>query len=119
MSRKACLWFNKKIRMMKKLMMSLVALAMLSTAASAKTMEKAPKENVNAKTTTYRLPKTNTLVKVTEEIKESQGKLTRCVFVLSFYDYDTAQLVGTHTSETYTNGGCGSFFKACRAFWGV
>ncbi|WP_312461300.1 hypothetical protein [Sphingobacterium siyangense] len=113
------LWFNKKIETMKKLMMSLMAVALLSTVASAKTTEKAPKENVNVKTTTYRLPKTNTLVKVTEEVKESKGQLTHCVFVLSFYDYDTAQLVGTHTSDTYTSGGCGSFFKACRAFWGV
>jgi ABC-type glycerol-3-phosphate transport system substrate-binding protein len=108
---------------MKKLMMSLMAVALLSTAASAKTTvkttEKAPKENVNVKTTTYRIPKTNTLVKVTEEIKESKGQLTHCVFVLSFYDYDTAQLVGTHTSDTYTSGGCGSFFRACRAYWGV
>lgn len=104
---------------MKKLMMSLVALAVLSTAASAKTMENASHKNAAAKTSTYRLPNTNTMVKVTEEVTEMQSGLTRCVFVLSFYDYDTAQLVGTHTSETYTNGGCGSFFKACRAFWGV
>ncbi len=104
---------------MKKLMMSLLALAMLSTAASAKTMEKAPKENVNAKTVTYRLPKTNTLVKVTEKIIESEGKLTRCVFVLTFLSSDDLHVVGTHTSETYTNGGCGDFFRACRQFWHV
>jgi len=48
-------WFNKKIETMKKLMMSLMAVALLSTVASAKTTEKAPKENVNVKTTTYRL----------------------------------------------------------------
>jgi hypothetical protein len=104
---------------MKRLMMSLVALAVLSSAASAKTMENASNKNATVKTSTYRLPKTNTTVKVTEEVTEMQNGLTRCVFVLSFYDYDTAQLVGTHTSETYTNGGCGSFFRACRAFWGV
>ncbi|WP_157625992.1 hypothetical protein [Sphingobacterium sp. B29] len=60
---------------MKKLMMSLMAVALLSTVASAKTTEKAPKENVNVKTTTYRLPKTNTLAKVTEEVKESKGRV--------------------------------------------
>ncbi|MDF2515893.1 MAG: hypothetical protein K0R59_1189 [Sphingobacterium sp.] len=104
---------------MKKLMMSLVALAVLSTAASAKTTENASHKNATAKTTTYRLPKTNTTVKVTEEVTEMQGGLKRCVFVLTFLSSDDLHVVGTHTSETYTNGSCGEFFRACRQWWGV
>lgn len=110
---------KQKIRTMKKLMMSLIALAILSTAASAKTTEKASPENVNAKTAQYRLPKTNTMVKVSEEVIEKKGQLTRCRFVLKMYSQDDLSYVGSIVSETYTNGSCGSFFAACRAYWGV
>ncbi|MEI2273203.1 hypothetical protein OHD16_13715 [Sphingobacterium sp. ML3W] len=104
---------------MKKIMMSLVALVILSSAASAKTTENASHKNATVKTSTYRLPKTNTIAKVTEEATEMKNGLTRCRFVLTLLSYDDLSVVGTIVSETYTNGSCGDFFRACRANAGV
>jgi len=104
---------------MKKLMMSLVAVAALTTTAFAGTEAKDTKENANAKTATNDLTKTNTEVKeikAAEVKKESKGMLTKCVYVLHVYN-SSGQVVNTYTSETYVENSCTGFFGTCKLMY--
>ncbi|WP_426790623.1 hypothetical protein [Sphingobacterium sp. WOUb80] len=101
---------------MKKLLMSLIAVAALSTAAFAGTSAKAHKENVNVKTTAYKPAKSNADAKTTEETKKNNSRLIRCVYVLNVYD-SSGQVVGTHTSETYVQNSCSGFFGSCKIMY--
>ncbi|MGB3062959.1 hypothetical protein [Sphingobacterium thalpophilum] len=100
---------------MKKLMMSLVAVAALTTTAFAGTEAKDTKENANAKTATYDLAKTKAEVKVAEK-KESKDMLTKCVYVLHVYN-SNGQVVNTYTSETYVENSCTGFFGTCKLMY--
>ena len=100
---------------MKKLMMSLVAVAALTTTAFAGTEAKDTKENANAKTATYDLAKTKAEVKVAEK-KESKAMLTKCVYVLHVYN-SSGQVVNTYTSETYVENSCTGFFGTCKLMY--
>ncbi|WP_312340598.1 hypothetical protein [Sphingobacterium sp.] len=100
---------------MKKLMMSLIAVTALSTAAFASSA-KAPKENVNVKTTAYKPAKSNADAKTTGETKKNNSRLIRCVYVLNVYD-SSGQVVGTHTSETYVQNSCSGFFGSCKIMY--
>jgi len=101
---------------MKKLLMSLVAVTALSSAAFAGTGAKAPKENVDVKTTAYKLVKSNAEAKTTGEAKENNSRLIRCVYVLNVYD-SSGQVVSTHTSETYVQNSCSGFFGSCKIMY--
>jgi len=101
---------------MKKLVMSLVAVAALSTAAFAGTDAKAPKENANVKTTTEKLAKSNAEVKLTTEPNESKGTLTKCVYTLNVYN-SSGQVIDTFTSQTYVENSCSGFFSTCKAVY--
>ncbi|MGE8242511.1 hypothetical protein D3C87_562690 [compost metagenome] len=101
---------------MKKLLMSLVAVAALSTAAFAGTDANAPKENANVKTTAYKLAKNNTPVKATEAAKESKSMLTKCVYTLNVYN-SSGQVIDTFTSQTYVENSCSGFFSTCKAVY--
>nr|WP_288810440.1 hypothetical protein [uncultured Sphingobacterium sp.] len=93
---------------MKKLMMSLVAMAMLSSVASAKTGTTAVKENASVRTTTHRLA--NNAVKVIKETTEAEGAFLRCNFKVSIYSCDGVLL----DSYTFTSNAsnCSQFFAA-------
>jgi len=93
---------------MKKLIMSLLAVAMLTSVASAKTGATAAKENASVKTTTQRLA--NNTLRVIEESKETDGKFVRCNFKVKFYSCDGAYL-GSYTYSSYESN-CGNFFAA-------
>lgn len=101
---------------MKKLVMSLVAVAALSTAAFAGTGAKASKENANVKTTTEKLAKNNAKAKVTEASKESKSMLTKCVYTLNVYN-GSGQVIDTFTSQTYVENSCSGFFANCRTIY--
>ena len=101
---------------MKKLVMSVIAVATLSTAAFASTDAKAPKENVNVKTTAYRAAKTNVDAKTTAKTKEDHSRLIRCVYVLNVYN-SSGEVVATHTSETYVENSCSGFFGNCKTMY--
>lgn len=100
---------------MKKLMMSLVAVAALTTTAFAGTDAKDTKENANAKTATYDLAKTKAEVKVAEK-KESKAMLTKCVYTLNVYN-SSGQVIDTFTSQTYVENSCTGFFNTCRTVY--
>ena len=101
---------------MKKLVMSLVAVAALSTAAFAGTGAKAPKGNANVKTVNYKLAKNSAKVKVTEASKESKSMLTKCVYTLNVYN-SSGQVIDTFTSQTYVENSCSGFFGTCRMMY--
>jgi len=107
---------TNNLKTMKKLVMSLVAVAALSTAAFAGTGAKAPKENANVKTATYKLAKNNAGVKVTEASKESKKMLTKCVYTLNVYN-SSGQVIDTFTSQTYVENSCSGFFSTCKAVY--
>ena len=101
------LLFTNKLKTMKKLMMSLVAVIMLSSVASAKTGVTVVNENASAKKTTQRLA--NNTVRVLEETMKGEGAFARCLFKVSIYSCDGV-LLGSHT---YTSSGnCAEFFAA-------
>ncbi|QQT31875.1 hypothetical protein I6I99_04730 [Sphingobacterium multivorum] len=101
---------------MKKLLMSLVALAALSSAAFAGTGAKAAKENAEVKTTTNIPTKAIAEVKATEEAKATNARLIRCVYVLNVYN-TSGEVVATHTSETYVQNSCSGFFGSCKIMY--
>ncbi|WP_158655990.1 hypothetical protein [Sphingobacterium sp. HMA12] len=96
---------------MKKLVMSMVAVAALSTAAFAGTTAKAPKENASVKTTSHRLA--NKTVRVTEETTEAAAGFVRCNFKVSIYSSDGVLLgSAVYTDYASSASGCASFFAA-------
>jgi len=102
---------------MKKLLMSLVALAALSTAAFAGTDTKAPKENAEVKTSTSTASETTNKVEVTESTKESNAKfLRKCVYTLTVYN-TSGQVIDTFTSQTYVENSYSGFFDNCRTIY--
>ncbi|WP_343321519.1 hypothetical protein [Sphingobacterium multivorum] len=101
---------------MKKLLMSLLAVAALSTAAFAGTGAKAAKENVDVKTTANIPTKTIAEAKATGETKATNAKLIRCVYVLNVYN-SSGEVVATHTSETYVQNSCSGFFGSCKIMY--
>ena len=106
------LLYTNKLKTMKKLMMSLVALVMLSSVASAKTGATAVKENASVKTTSKRL--SNNTLRVIEESTETDGKFVRCLFKVSIYSCD-GELLGSHTYSS-NESSCGEFFAAMHAW---
>lgn len=101
---------------MKKLVMSLVAVAALSTAAFAGTDAKASKENANVKASAENVAKSNTPAKADEASKESKEMLTKCVYTLNVYN-SSGQVIDTFTSQTYVENSCSGFFNTCKAVY--
>lgn len=93
---------------MKRLIMSMLAVAMLTSVASAKTGATAVKENASVKTISQRL--SNNTLRVIEESKETDGKFVRCLFKVSIYSCDGV-LLGSHTYSS-SGSSCGEFFAA-------
>jgi len=105
---------------MKKLFMSLVAVAVMSSAAFASTGEKAPANKAAEKTTVYTAVDAKSNVKIvgeTEEIKDGSFR-TLCRLTMSIYN-TSGQLIDTQVL-TYTSYGandmfystCGQYFAA-------
>ncbi|MGJ1239466.1 hypothetical protein ACLCDV_10505 [Sphingobacterium sp. Lzh-3] len=96
---------------MKRLMMSLVAVVMLSSVASAKTAATTTNGNARVKTTSQRLA--NNTVRVTEETTETNPAFVRCNFKVSIYSCDGV-LLGSAVFTDYASSasGCASFFAA-------
>lgn len=93
---------------MKKLIMSLLAVAMLTSVASAKTEATALKGNASVKTTTHHLA--NNTLSVIEESKETDGEFVRCNFKVKFFSCDGV-LLGSYTYTSYESN-CSNFFAA-------
>ncbi|WP_343322013.1 hypothetical protein [Sphingobacterium multivorum] len=96
---------------MKRLMMSLVAVVMLSSVASAKTAITMVNGNKSVKTTSQRLA--NNTVRVTEETTETNAVFVRCNFKVSIYSFDGV-LLGSAVFTDYASSasGCAGFFAA-------
>ncbi|WP_341832837.1 hypothetical protein AACH28_09895 [Sphingobacterium thalpophilum] len=102
---------------MKKLLMSLIAVAALSTAAFAGTETKAPKENAEVKTSTSAATENTNKVEVAELTKENNAKfLTKCVYTLTVYN-SSGQVIDTFTSQTYVENSCSGFIDNCRTIY--
>jgi len=102
---------------MKKLLMSLVALAALSSAAFAGTDTKAPKENAEVKTSTSSTAENANKVEVAESTKENNAKfLRKCVYTLTVYN-SSGEVIDTFTSQTYVENSCSGFFDNCRTIY--
>ncbi|MGE8427081.1 MAG: hypothetical protein ACN6O7_04370 [Sphingobacterium sp.] len=96
---------------MKRLMMSLVAVVMLSSVASAKTATTPVNGNARVKTTSQRLA--NNTLRVTEETTETNAAFVRCNFKVSIYSSDGVLLgSAVYTDYASSAGGCAGFFAA-------
>ncbi|MNK12965.1 hypothetical protein D3C87_310440 [compost metagenome] len=96
---------------MKRLMMSLIAVVMLSSVASAKTATTMAKVNTALKTTSQRL--VNNRVGITEETTETNAAFVRCNFKVSIYSSDGVLLgSAVYTDYASSAGGCAGFFAA-------
>lgn len=101
-----------KIRVMKKLLFSVIALGVLSPAAFAGTATKAPKEKVESKVVESK----SSLIAV-EEIKETKlASATECTYRLVVMDGD--KVVGTynHSYTVWSNWSGGSYYQSCGAW---
>ena len=96
---------------MKRLVMSLVAVVMLSSVASAKTATTPVNGNASVKTTSQR--PVNNMLRVTEETTETNTAFVRCNFKVSIYSCDGV-LLGSAVFTDYASSasGCASFFAA-------
>ena len=96
---------------MKRLMMSLVAVVMLSSVASAMTATTPVNGNASVKTTSQRLA--NNTLRVTEETTETNAAFVRCNFKVSIYSSDGVLLgSAVYTDYASSAGGCAGFFAA-------
>ncbi len=96
---------------MKRLMMSLVAVVMLSSVASAQTATTPVNGNASMKTTSQRLA--NNTLRVTEETTETNAAFVRCNFKVSIYSSDGVLLgSAVYTDYASSAGGCAGFFAA-------
>lgn len=103
---------------MKKLMMSVVALALMSSATFAKTAPKAVDNNVVEKSTIYKSQTEKTNLKVVSEAKEIKlGKSrTLCRLTMSIYN-TSGQLIETQVL-TYTSYGANDmYYSSCGAWF--
>lgn len=96
---------------MKRLMMSLVAVVMLSSVASANTATTTVKGNAFVTTTSQRLA--NNTVRIIEETTETNAAFVRCNFKVSIYSSDGVLLgSAVYTDYASSAGGCAGFFAA-------
>ncbi len=107
-----------KLRNMKKLMMSFVALALTSSATFAKTDTKAVENKTAEKTMIYKATAAETNLSVIGEAKEIKlGKFrTLCRLTMSIYN-TSGQLIDTQVL-TYTSYGANDmFYSSCGAWF--
>ena len=107
-----------KLRNMKKLMMSFVALALMSSATFAKTGTKAVENKTAEKTMIYKATAAETNLSVIGEAKEIKlGKFrTLCRLTMSIYN-TSGQLIDTQVL-TYTSYGANDmFYSSCGAWF--